>query len=473
MNKALKKDFTEGPMFLRMLLFALPIMLTGVLQIAYNMADNIVVGQFSGDDYALAAVGSTSSLTNLVLNLLLGVAAGTGVVVAQRYGAKDYGAVSKTVHTALSFSGVAGVAVMLIGLIISEPVLTLMGTKAEVLDNAVLYFRIICVGIPASSVYNFGGSVLRSVGDSKTPLIILGTSGILNVALNLFFVITLHMSVAGVALATIISQYASALAVMLVLYIRRTECYGFRPRELRFHKASLLAILRFGIPAGIQGCMFSISNVFITSAMNSFPTPDAVLANTIANNIDAISLTVMNAFTQAALTFTGQNFGAGKHDRVRRVLLLALLQVLVIGVAITQLELFFGEELIMLYISKDAQNKEAVIAITMDIITLLLNTFFLCGILDVMSGSLRGIGYSISPMLVNIIGICGVRILWIFAFFPMDMFNTPTGLMMSYPISWSLSIVAMAVIRVIAEVRVRKRLKALADNKNCAPAVAE
>lgn len=472
MIKALKKDFTEGPMLLRMLLFAMPIMLTGVLQIAYNMADNIVVGQFSGDDYALAAVGSTSSLTNLVINLLLGVAAGTGVVVAQRYGAKDYDAVSKTVHTAISFSGVAGIAVMLIGLIISEPVLVLMGTKSEVLENAVLYFRIICIGVPASSIYNFGGSVLRSVGDSKTPLIILGSSGLLNVALNLFFVITLHMSVAGVALATIISQYASAVAVMLVLYIRRGECYGFRPREMCFHKPSLLAILRFGIPAGIQGCMFSISNVFITSAMNSFPTADAVLANTIANNIDAISLTVMNAFTQAALTFTGQNFGAGKYDRVRRVLLLALLQVVVIGVAITQLELFFGEELIMLYISPDAQNKEAVIAITMDIITLLLNTFFLCGILDVMSGSLRGIGYSISPMLVNIIGICGVRILWIFVFFPMDALNTPTGLMLSYPISWSLSIVAMAVIRVVAEIKMRKRLTALKEREST-PATAE
>ncbi len=457
----IKKDFTEGPMFVRMLLFALPIMLTGVLQIAYNMSDNIVVGQFSGDDYALAAVGSTSSLTNLVLNLLLGVSAGTGVVVAQRYGARDYDAVSGTVHTAISFSAVAGLAVMVLGLIISEPVLTLMGTKPEVLSNAVLYFRIICVGIPASSVYNFGGSILRSVGDSRTPLLILGASGLLNVGLNLVFVICFDMSVAGVALATIISQYVSAIAVMLVLYIRRSESYGLRPRELRFHKRHLCRILRFGIPAGIQGCMFSISNVFITSAMNSFPTPDAVLANTIAGNIDSISLTVMNAFTQAALTFTGQNYGAGKHGRVRRVLLFSLIQVMVVGVAITQLELLFGEELIMLYISPDAENRDAVMTITMDIITLLLNTFFLCGILDVLSGSLRGIGYSFSPMLVNIIGICGVRILWIFVFFPSEAFNTPTGLMMSYPISWSLSIVAMATIRVVAEIRLRKKLRAV------------
>ncbi len=445
-------------MFFRMILFALPIVLTGVLQIAYNMADNIVVGQFSGDDYALAAVGSTSSLTNLIVNLLLGVSAGTAVVVAQSYGAKDYDAVSRTVHTSVSFSAVAGVVVMLLGLVISQPVLTLMGTKSEVLPNAVLYFRIICIGIPASSVYNFGASILRSVGDSKTPLVVLGLSGLLNVGLNLLFVIALNMSVAGVALATIISQYASAVAVIWLLFARRGECYGIRPRELGISRRHLLRVLRYGIPAGIQSCMFSISNVFITSAMNTFPTPDAVLANTIAGNIDAISLTVMNGFTQATLTFTGQNFGAGKQDRVRRVLLMGLCQVVIIGIAVTQLELFFGEELIMLYLSKDAQNKESVLAITMDIITLLLNTFFLCGLLDVLSGSLRGIGYSISPMIINIIGICGVRILWIFAFFPMERFNTPTGLMASYPISWSISIVAMATVRIIAEISFKRKL---------------
>ncbi len=449
-----------------MILFALPIMLTGVLQIAYTMADNIVVGQFSGDDYALAAVGTTASLTNLVLNLLVGVSAGTGVVVAQRFGAKDYDAVSKTVHTSITFSAIAGVGVMLLGLAISEPVLTLMGTKSDILPNAVLYFRIICIGIPASAVYNFGASILRSVGDSKTPLAILGLSGLANVGMNLLFVIVFKMSVSGVACATIISQYASAVAVILVLCVRRAECYGLRMSALRISKAHLLAVLRFGIPAGIQSCMFSVSNVLITSAMNSFPTADAMLAYTIATNIDAISLTVMMAFSQSALTFTGQNFGAEKYDRVRRVLIMSLCQVAVIGFVITQLELLFGEQLVMLYINKDAQNKEAVMAIAMEMMTLLLNTYFLCGLLDVMAGSLRGIGYSITPMIINIVGICGVRIVWIFVFFPMEGLNTPTGLMLNYPISWTISIIAMATARIIAEIRLRKK-----EKKRCGLAV--
>ena len=218
-------------------------------------------------------------------------------------------------------------------------------------------------------------------------------------------------------------------------------------------------MLRFGIPAGIQSCMFSISNVLITSAMNTFPTADTVLVFTIAANIDAISLTVMMAFSQSALTFTGQNFGAGKHERVRRVLIMALVQVLVIGIAVTQLELFFGEELVMLYINKDASNKDAVLAIAMDMMALLLNTYFLCGLLDVMAGSLRGIGYSITPMIINILGICGIRIVWIFIFFPMESFNTHMGLMLNYPISWTITLIAMIAARVIAEVRLRRSVK--------------
>ena len=451
-----KKNFTEGPLFFRMLLFALPIMMTGVLQIVYSMADNIVVGQFSQDPFALAAVGSTSSLTNLVLNTLLGISAGTGVVVAQYYGAKENEFVSQTVHTAISFSVIGGVAVGIIGLIISEPVLILMGTKSEVINGAVLYFRIICIGIPASSIYNFGASVLRSIGNSKIPLIILASSGLINVLFNLLFVIVFHMSVAGVALATIISQYLSAIVVLLILYSKRNECYGFTPKRLRIHKRHLYRMLRYGIPAGVQSCMFSLSNIFITSAVNSFSSPDPVTAYTIANNIDALSFTVMNAFSQTAMTFSGQNYGAGKRRRINKVLIYSLIQVMVIGLAVTQLQLYFGETLAGFFMSDDLENRENVLKITLDIIGIVLSTYFTCGLLDVIGGSLRGIGYSFSPMVVNILGICGVRILYILLLFPIESLNTPKGLMYCYPISWTVALLAIIVIRIAAAVRLRR-----------------
>jgi len=459
-----KKNFTEGPLFFRILWFALPIMLTGVLQIVYSMADNIVVGQFSGDPYALAAVGSTSSLTNLVINILLGISAGTGVVVAQYYGAKEYSFVNETVHTAITFSAIGGVAVALLGLAISEPVLALMGTKSEVMAGAVLYFRIICFGIPASSMYNFGASILRSIGNSKTPLIILASSGIANVLLNLFFVIVCDMSVSGVATATIISQYLSAAAVLFVLYFKRSECYGFTPKRLRIHKRHLMRMLRYGIPAGIQGSMFSLSNVFITGAVNSFSTPDPVTAYTIANNIDAISYTVMNAFAQAAMTFSGQNYGAGKRGRINKVLLYSLIQVMVVGTLVTRLQIYFGETLAGFYMSSDLANRESVMSITIEIIGLLLNTYFICGLLDVVGGTLRGIGYSLSPMIVNIVGICGVRMMYIFLFFPMEDLHTPIGLMYCYPISWTVALIAMATIRIIAGVKLKKLMPDKSDS---------
>ena len=451
-----KKSFIEGPLFFRMLAFAIPIVLTGVLQIVYSMADNIVVGRFSSDPYALAAVGSTSSLTNLVLNILLGIAAGTGVVVAQYYGAKEYTFVNETVHTAVTFSALGGVAVGALSFIISEPVLILMGTKSEVIAGAVLYFRIISIGIPASSMYNFGAAVLRSVGNSKTPLIILATSGFINVLFNLFFVIVCGMSVGGVALATIISQYLSAAAVLFVLYRKRGECYGFTPKRLGINKRHLARMLRFGIPAGIQSCMFSLSNVFITGAINSFSSPDPVTAYTIACNIDSISFTVMNAFSQTAMTFTGQNFGAGKRKRINKVLLYSLLQVFAIGILVTQLQIYFAETISGFFMSPDLESRDAVLAITIDISVVLLSTYFICGLLDVIGGALRGIGYSLSPMMVNIVGICGVRIVYIFLLFPLEALHTPIGLMYCYPLSWTVALLAMAAIRIFAGIRLRR-----------------
>lgn len=463
MTAAKKKlSLTEGPLFFRIILFALPIMATGILQILYNMADNIVVGRFSGDEFALGAVGSTSSLTNLTVNLLFGIAAGTSVVIAHAFGARQEKVVSRTVHTALAFSLIGGVAFGLIGLIISRPALALMGTADVFMDGAVLYFRIICIGIPASSVYNFGAAILRSIGDSKTPLIILASTGLINVGLNFLFVLCFDMTVDGVAVATVASQYLSAIAVVAVLWRRRSECYGFSPSKMCFDLALLKKILRYGIPSGVQGSLFSISNILLTSSINTLSGLPAygehiVTAYTVSGNIDAITFTACNAFHHAAMTFTGQNFGAGKHDRVKRVIAFVLIQVAVIGVAMGQLELLFGRELAALYIDPTLPEETKLIITdeAMEIMTLLLNTYFLCGIMDVLSGILKGLGYALIPMTMSLIGICGMRVVWVFAIFPSLM--TPTGLMMSYPISWSLTALALATVLVIALIRLKKK----------------
>jgi len=301
MNTRLKirKNFTEGPIFFRITAFAIPLMLTGILQICYNMADNIVVGKFSNDPVALAAVGCTSSFNNLIINLLLGVAAGTSVVVSQLYGANERRMVERTVHTSFLFSFFGGIVLMTVGMLLARPVLTLMGTKPEVIDKSVLYMKIICCGIPANSVYNFGASVFRAVGNSRLPLIILASSGLVNVGLNVFFVVGAGKSVDGVALATIISQYISAFAVIFALTLKKGESYQISFKKMCFDSRLLKRVLRYGIPNGIQSSMFSISNMMIASAVNTFPTT-TVSANTIASNIDALAYTTMNSFSQAA-----------------------------------------------------------------------------------------------------------------------------------------------------------------------------
>lgn len=333
----LKKDFTEGPLFFRITLFALPIMLTGLLQIFYGMADHIVVGRYSSDPNALAAVGCTASLTTLIVNFLLGIGGGAGVVIAQCYGARDGGRLSRAVHTSLIFATVGGIAFCGLGLLISRPVLTLMGTKPEILDSATLYFRIICLGIPANAIYNFAAAVLRSTGDSRTPLIILSSTGLINVALNLFFVICCHMTVEGVALATIISQYISALVVVIVLSMKKGEPYRFSFSRLKFDKSIFHAILRYGIPSGIQSSMFNVANVLLASAVNTFPTT-TVTANTIAGSVDAITYTTMNSFAQAAMTFVGQNYGALKRERIKKSIIYCVIQVLSVGSLVSGIE---------------------------------------------------------------------------------------------------------------------------------------
>ena len=431
-----KSSLTDGPIFSKMILYVLPIMLTGILQLLYNMADHVVVGQFSGDETALAAVGSTASLTNLIVNLFMGITAGSGVVVARSFGAKDYDRLSRAVHTSMLFALFGGVVFSVIGIVVSYPALDLMGTNKDIIDNAALYMQIICLGVPATAVYNFGATILRSVGDSKTPLYILASSGIVNVGLNLFFVIACHMTVEGVALATIISQYISASVVVIILCKRNTTVYALNLKKLKIDRQLLLQILRFGIPAGIQSSLFSISNVAITTAVNGFDTA-TVAGKTIAGNIDGILYTSLNSYLHAAMTFTAQNYGAGKPQRIKKALVSALSQVLIVGISLAAIILTFGREFGSLFVDSNAQNKEAVITAVLDMLRVTVPLYFICGIMETLSGVLRGLGYSMAPMVMSVGGICGIRILWILTAFQLEPLHNIGGLYLCYPITWT------------------------------------
>ena len=452
-----KRDLTEGPLFLPMISYVVPIILTGLLQILYNMADNIVVGRFSGDDLALAAVGSTSSLSNLIVNLLMGIAGGSGVVIAQSYGAKNKDRTSRAVHTSMLTAIIGGIVFCIIGLLISRPALAIMDTKEELMSRALLYLRIICLGIPASAIYNFGAAALRSVGDSKTPLVILSCTGLTNVLLNLFFVIVCNMSVSGVALATIISQYVSAVVVIIVLFKRKDQTYALNINMLRLDPELLRSILRLGLPAGFQGTLFSISNIIITSGMNSLATTD-IAGKTIAINIEGLVYTAMNSYLHASTTFTGQNFGAKKPNRIKKSILYAALQVTIIGVVGGIILILFGKPIAEMYVDTSDPNREAVLKAAIELMTFMLSCYFLCGVMDTLSGALRGLGYSVIPMIISIGAICVLRAIWVFVFFPMEQFHSLIGIYLIYPISWSLGIIFNTLALLIVYPKVKKSM---------------
>ena len=436
-----KSNLTEGPIFTRLLLFVVPIILTGVLQVMYNMADNIVVGRFSGDPNALGAVGSTASLTSMIVNIMLNLSAGAGVVIAQFYGAKNADEVSRTVHTSMAFSVIGGVVCMIAGLVFARPLLTLIGTQEVFYEKAVLYMTIVCLGIPATSVYNFGAAVLRSIGDSKTSLYVLAASGLVNVGLNLFFVLVCHMTVDGVALATIVSQYISAAAVVIVLMKRQGECYALSLRGLHMEMRLILRILRIGIPMALQSMLFSISNIVVTGAVNTFPS-HVVSAKTIAFNIESITYTVMNAFTNAAITFIGQNYGAKKFGRINKIFLYALIQVTAAGILVAQTEILLARPISSLYIGPNDPEKELIIEAVLEIFRVMLATYFLGGIMEVISGVLKGLGYSVISMAASLIGLA-LRVAWLLFVTPTEKFHTIFGLFVAYPLSWSLTILLL------------------------------
>jgi putative MATE family efflux protein len=407
------------------------------------MADNIVVGKFSGDENALGAVGSTASVTTLMINLLISIASGAGVVIAQAHGAKDDNAVSRTVHTSMGLSIVMGFGLAALGILLCKPILTLMGTQDIFFDNAVLYMTIVCIGLPASAVYNFGAAILRSIGDSKTSLYILATSGLVNVALNLVFVCIFKMTVDGVALATIISQYISAVWIVIVLVRRRGESYRLYLKKICLELVIIKRVMRIGLPIAFQSFLFSISNIVVTAAMNTFP-PEVVNAKTIAFNIEGVTYTAMNSFSNAAMTFVGQNWGAKKYSRINKASLYAVIQVAVVGILIAQGEIFFGEELANLYIDKANSNGPAVVAAVQEIFAIMLATYFLCGIMEVMSGVLKALGFSTISMVACLIGLA-FRVAWLLFVVPTERFHTIFGLFLSYTLSWILTIILLAI----------------------------
>ena len=429
-------DMTQGRLLTQVLVFALPIMLSGILQLLFNAADTIVVGRFAGNE-ALAAVGSVGSLNNMIISLFIGLSVGANVLVARYTGSRNDRAVSDTVHTSVLLSLVGGVLLMIIGVLLARPLLTLMGSPEDVIDLAVLYVRIIFLGMPVQMLYNFCAAILRAVGDTQRPLYYLTIAGVVNVLLNLVFVIVLHLSVAGVALATIISQAISALLVTRALMNMEGPTRLFLNR-LRIHPGKLREIIRIGLPAGIQSSVFSLSNVVIQSSVNSFGSV-VIAGNAASSNVGNFVYQAMNTFQQAITCFAGQNIGARKPRRIVSAMKVCMFWAVSFGLVLGMLSCVFGTQLLSLF-SADP----AVIAAGMERQVIVCAPYFLCGMMDVMTGALRGIGYSLLPMIVSILGACAFRLFWVFTVFAA--YPTLPCLMLSYPVSWLLTFSVLLVI---------------------------
>lgn len=422
----------EGPLFWNIILYTIPIILTSLLQLLFNAADLVVVGRFCGS-VSVAAVGATGSLTNLMVNFFIGLSVGAGVTVAHGLGSHEDTVVSNTVHTALPTALVSGVFLTFIGIAFSETFLRLMGTPDNVLPLSAIYMKIYFAGVTFTMVYNFCAAILRAAGDTKSPLIFLTLAGVVNVILNVVFVRAFHMNVAGVALATTISQGISAVLVVIAL-MRRTDACKLELKKMRFHKVQLAKILRIGLPAGIQSSLFAISNVMIQSSVNSFG--DIFMSgNAAASNIEGFVYVSLNAFHQTAVNFIGQNAGAKQYKRVYKTLWICLGCVVAVGLTLGSLAYALGPTLLSIYIT-DSQEAIGYGMVRLAYICL---PYFLCGLMDVSTGALRGLGASFAPMVISILGVCGLRIGWIYSIFQIPEFHAPECLYFSYTVSWTIT----------------------------------
>lgn len=424
-------DMCNGPILTKLIKFTLPLMISGILQLVFNAADIIVVGRNCGDN-SLGAVGSNAALINLLVNLFIGLAVGANVMVARYFGAKRLDDVREAVHTAMLMSVVSGIFLTIIGEIFAKQLLILMKTPYEVLDLAVLYLRIYFIGMPAMMVYNFGSAILRAVGDTKRPLFFLTAGGVVNVILNLVLVIIFKMDVAGVGIATVAAQYISASLVVICL-CREKGAVKLKIRLLSIKSDKLSGILRIGIPAGIQGTIFALSNVVIQSSINLFG-KTVVAGNSAASNIEGFVYMAMNAFYQTTLSFVSQNYGAGKTKRIPKVLIAGEFCVIVTGLVLGWLAILFAENLLKIY-TESAGAIEA----GKTRLLIICGTYALCGMMDVLVGAIRGIGYAITPMIVSLIGACGLRLVWIATVFNIPQYHSIKTVFLSYPITWTIT----------------------------------
>ena len=428
-------NLTEGPMMSRMISYAVPIALASVLQLLYSAADLVVIGQFAGPD-AFAAVGATPSLTNLFVTLFIAMATGGCICVAQYYGARDAKNVSETVHTCIALSLVGGVIVALLGFFFAEYALRLMGTPEDIIKLAVLYMKIIFLSYPFTLFYNFASGIIRAAGDTKTPFYILAVSGIVNVVLNLVFVICFNMSVEGVALATAVGAVINAVWSAKVL-MNTSDITYLDFKKVKFHKDKLLKIINFAIPSAIQSFMFSFSNVLIQSSVNSFGSVAVIAGSSAASNIEGFHYTIMNAISVAALNFASQNFGARKYDRVKKTVAVGSLLTGTVGLFIGIIIFILKVPLLSIY---QPDNPEA-IAAGIERLSVFGFTYFLCGIYEVIANTLRAIGMVWLPACVCMVSVCGLRIVWIFTIF--KHYHTLSILYSSYPVTWIITIAVL------------------------------
>jgi len=425
-------DMTSGGLLGKVLIFSIPLIISSVLQLLFNAADIVVVGQFTGEKGAtyIAAIGSTSSLINLLVSLVMGLSVGANVLVARYYAMGDQKDTNETVHTSMALSILGGLFLAIIGICLARPLLTLMGSPETVINYSVLYMRIYFAGMPLTLIYNFGSAILRAVGDTRRPLYYLMIAGVLNVILNLIFVIGLGLNVAGVALATVISQALSAALIVRCL-IMQDDIYKLVLSRIRICPDKLSRIVSIGLPAGIQSSLFSFSNVLIQSSINSFG-DIAMSGNATGSNLEGFVYVSMNALAQASVSFMSQNYGAKKTERLNKVLFTCVFVVTVIGLVMGNLFYIFGYNLASIYTSD-----QQAIAYAVNRLSIICTTYCLCGIMDVVCGALRGLGYSIMPMIVSLAGACGFRILWIMTVFQYS--HSLRTLYISYPVSWAIT----------------------------------
>lgn len=448
MSSSNELDMSSGSVMKHVIEFSVPLMLSGILQLLFNAADIIVVGKYVGKT-ALGAVGSTSALINLITVLFMSLSVGTSVTIARSYGAKDYDGCQNALHSSVALAFLCGIVSLILGLFLSKPALQLMKTPDDIIELSTLYMKIYFLGAPAFVFYNFGAMALRAVGDTKGPLNFLTIAGVVNVILNLILVIGFDLSVAGVAIATVVSQYVSASLIFISLLKNDGFC-RLNLRKLKLHKNSVFEILRIGIPAGVQSMVFSMSNVLIQSSVNSFGSSGIVAGNSAAGNLEGFVYTSMNSVHHAAVTIVGQNYGAKKYDRINKSVACCTAFVTAVGVILSSLILVFNHKLLSIY-----SSDEEVIANGLIRMQVILTTYFTCGIMEVFVGALRGLGCSLLPMFVSIFGVCGIRIVWIYTIFKMH--HTLNALYLSYPVSWIITALIQFICFVIYKNKIVKK----------------